>query len=165
MAFIISKERAQVLNKLLSFEMDETERYFLRTAQDIYAELADFAEMHYFVSNFSWAKDQTILQLIANDERCDKATALMIFWRACPRSYTVYTNEEEAKVDYGGFIFSMLKDILAKWEGGFYTHQQIAYNPYKEDASEVNNVMPNEKWAIPESIKVALPGDVVMVEK
>ena len=165
MAFIIKKERVQRLDKLLRFEMDETERYFLYTAQDMFDELADFAEMHYFASKFSGAQDQTALRLIVNDKRCDKATALMIFWRVCPRFYTVFANEEEAKPAYADFIFTTLKVILSNWESGFYTNQQIAYDPNVEARFEVDAIEPNEKWAIPESLKMALPGDVVMVEK
>ena len=165
MAIVISKERTQILDRLLSFEMDEEQRYFIYTPQAMFNELADFAEMHYFASKFSGAQDPTVLRLIINDKQCDKATALMIFWRVFPRSYTQFTDEEEAKPSYADFIFTTLKMILSNWENGFYTHHQLAYDPRSLDPYEVDTPDPNEKWPIPESIKVALPGEVVVVEQ
>lgn len=164
MAIILSRERIRDIDELLSYEMDDWGRY-KHTNNEIFDQLSDFAEMHYFVSNFSGEKDHTVPLLIIDDKRCDKATALLMFWRVCPRFYTVFSNEEEAKSSHADFIFLLLKKILSNWESGFYSHQQLAFDPCSISSYEVNTPEPNEKWSIPEYMKEALAGEEVIAEK
>ncbi len=60
--------------------------------------------------HYNWDNGKAGLQRIINDENCDKATALLIFWRAHPNYYFNHSNPV-GMASYEEEMFAFLKDL------------------------------------------------------
>ncbi len=70
-------------------------------------------ELHFLAKIYNWDFDLNVLRKIIQSPNCDKATALMIFWRACPEDILEFSNEEEA--GYESESYNLIQEIIEKY--------------------------------------------------
>lgn len=114
-------------------------------------------ELHFVADNYNWDDGEEVLNWIINSPLCDKATAMMIFWRAQPDFYTERATKEDAGIEEE--TWELLQNIMRNMEQGFYTHAHLEYDPAKDPAAEETDIdNPDSKWKIPEFMKTPLKG-------
>lgn len=167
MAYVLTKERAKHIDDNLLHQLSYIEETPDSEVRALFETMTNPWEVHYFVSEFSWGIDLTVLTWIIDSELCDKGTALMLFWRPCPNFYTRYATQAEADSDHFGFIHRVLRKIMSNWESGFYVNQRIAYDPRLDINVGSGEFIqePNAKWAIPDYMREPILGEDLIVEK
>ncbi|MBL7717372.1 MAG: DUF4274 domain-containing protein [Flavipsychrobacter sp.] len=156
MEYKITQERAEFLVEHF-FEFSFGDEADSPPNQQAFNTINNPLELHFIADNYNWDDGVELLDWIINSPLCDKATAMMLFWRAQPDYYTEYATKEEA--NYDGDIWMLLQRIIQNVEKGFYTHQQLEYDSRKDPAAEkIDMDNPNSKWKIPDYMKVALKG-------
>lgn len=116
------------------------------------------AQLHYLANIYNWDDGTEVLDWIVSSPKCDKGTALLIFWRAEPDYYTKFDNEVEADTDQE--IYLLLRKVIAKWQSGFYKKKRFQFDPIAE-GYDVDYRCPNEKWVIPDKMKKTTRGSSV----
>ena len=86
-------------------------------------------DRHRLVLGWNWDGESGILKWIANDPDTDKATALMLYWKSCPRPVKQYANRDEASSNNSADDFDFIENIEKLFLSGFYKNQQIAFDP------------------------------------
>ena len=83
-----------------------------------------------------WKYDNTdgVLAFIADDPPTDKDTMLMMYWMMGPRWFMQYASREEVaeKASWSLDDYDFINLIESRYLNGYYTTQQIAYDP-KDD--------------------------------
>ncbi|GAA3994257.1 hypothetical protein GCM10022408_00680 [Hymenobacter fastidiosus] len=115
-------------------------------------------ELHYLASIYNWDDGTALLEWVVNHSKCDRATALMIFWRSEPDFYTRFNSESEA--DFEADVFRLVRLIVSNFEANKYKKASLEYNPAKE-GYDVDYVDPKEKWSIPNNLKISVKGSQV----
>ena len=116
------------------------------------------SQLHYLAGIYNWDDGTEVLDWIISSPRCDKGTALLIFWRAEPDYYTKFDNELEADTDKE--IYLLLRKIITNWQSGFYKKERFKFDPIAEGYN-VDYRYPNEKWQIPDEMKKSTTGSSV----
>jgi hypothetical protein len=107
---------------------------------------------HCVAEGWNWDAGEDPLWWIVTRPDCDRATALMVFWKTVPYHYLGRQPWETTEpVDY-----DLYHTIRARWAGGFYTRAELAFDcerdvyPVDFDrhrrsfGDEVDQVMPPE---------------------
>lgn len=68
-----------------------------------------------------------IQQWIVESNLCSEATALMIFWNACPTDFLNYSWNKKTGNDID--VFNIIRTVINNFEKGFYLKTDISYNP------------------------------------
>ncbi len=136
------------------------DKFFETSFDNKTVDKADFekltsSELHYLASIYNWDDDKDVLTWIANSTKCDKGTALLIFWRSEPDFYTRFDNEQEA--DYEADVYRLVRNIIDNFSSGFYKNSRISYDP-NEDEHDVYYKDPKSKWQIPDELKRPIQG-------
>ena len=113
------------------------------------------AEQYFLADNYNWDDGPIVLDWIIDSPKCDKGTALLIFWRAEPDFYFEYTadNIEE----YEKPVWDLLQKILKKFKENGFKQSKYKFDPtaegYKTDWKTELDI-----WEIPEELKIATKG-------
>jgi len=110
-------------------------------------------ELHYLVDIYNWDDGIEILFWIINSDKCDKATALMIFWRSCP-DYYLEKPENELEV-YEKEISQLLKTIIESFKSNKFKKSLFNYNPQEDFEIEQDQIL---NWDIPEEMTKMIKG-------
>lgn len=105
------------------------------------------AELHYLAEIYNWDDSTEILFWIINSDKCDKGTALMIFWRAAP-DYYLEKNEDELEI-YEKEVYQLLQQIIESFKSNKFKRSILKYNPandFEIDSEEIAN------WNIPKDM-------------
>jgi len=68
-----------------------------------------------------------IQQWIVESNLCSEATALMIFWKACPVEFLEYSWNKKTGNDID--VFNIIRTVINNFEKGFYLKTDIKYDP------------------------------------
>ena len=104
-------------------------------------ELKTSEELHYLADIANWDIHVPLLQWIAEQSLCSRATARMMFWRAQPDEFVCYDWDAET-VNYGGDTFYLIKTIVENDRKGFYARTDIFYDPAMD--------MPEDELQVPD---------------
>lgn len=87
-------------------------------------------ELHMFAATWNWDNaTKEPLFCVIRDPRCDKGTALRLYWAGDPVDlYETYADGDEVK-DYEQERYDLLKEIETRFVSGFYTRQEICFDP------------------------------------
>ena len=113
------------------------------------------AQLHYLANIYNWDDGAEVLDWIISSPRCDKGTALLLFWSAEPDYYTKFDNKSEADSDQE--IYLLLRKIIANWQSGFYKQERFKFDSIAE-GYDVDYRYPDEKWMIPDEMKKPTSG-------
>lgn len=104
-------------------------------------------ELHYLADIYNWDDDIEVLFWIINSDKCDKGTALMIFWRAIP-DYYLEKDENELQL-YEKENYQLLKEIIASFKSNKFRTSKIKYNPADDFEVNADQIL---KWNISEEM-------------
>ena len=153
MKFLSSKKQKKIAEKFFEYSFSDKE-----PVESDFQLLDSAASMHFLADIYNWDDGEEVLDWIISNPKCDKGTALLIFWRAQPDDYTCYENEKEA--DYNSGVFLMLKKIIKNFETDFYKKEAIFCDP-KNEVYDINYKDKNAKWNIPDFMKQPTKGGKV----
>ncbi|MDR1827087.1 MAG: DUF4274 domain-containing protein, partial [Methylobacteriaceae bacterium] len=91
-------------------------------------------EWHEVAYTYNWDYDLKPLMWIASQAECDRSTAQMLFLRAIPEEFLVYSSQEEAGNDQA---FTLCRIIVERWNAGLYHSNRF---PSSEDFNDISNL-------------------------
>lgn len=99
-----------------------------------YQWLDSTVELHQFAWSYNWDDGPEIPLWIIRHPHCDRATALLIYWRASPHWYAQYASREDVDdPDYGPhwdlLTYDLIREIEERYVSGSYTSQTIHFDP------------------------------------
>lgn len=101
-------------------------------------------QWHQVASDWNWGSGEDALRWIIEQPKCDKATALLIFWRGEPSYYwTEATNRDGLKAAGAlgdGGVYDMLVAIVARWKAGRFTRAELSYDPSQDVCASTSDV-------------------------
>ncbi len=150
MKFVFPNKAKKIEDKFFEFSFDDRD-----PQPEDYKLLDSASSLHYLADIYNWDDGEEVLDWIISNPKCDKGTALMIFWRAEPDYYTRYQDETDA--DHDAEEFRFVKKIIHNFETGFYKREQIHYDP-SADGHDVDYIDKNAKWEIPDLMKKSTKG-------
>lgn len=124
------------------------------------------AEWHGLATAWDWEDGVEPLRWIIEQDACDRATALAIFWESDPE---YFLSEDGIETPIG----EMDEEIAARWKAGQYKTHLFSYDPAEQadlpEESHVNDVItidmgmavtgseraPNYSYGLPEEIEAA----------
>ena len=79
-------------------------------------------EWHRVACSWNWDAGHDVLRWIIDQDGCDRATALVVFWRGAPDSYLQFRDRAAAIADkpYYAEPFDLLTAIVSNWRAGRY---------------------------------------------
>jgi hypothetical protein len=90
-------------------------------------------DWHLVADGWDWDRGEDPLWWIVTRRNCDRATALMIFWRTRPYQYLGQPAFQAMDVDE----YDLYHTIRSRWAAGFYTRSEIAFD-LEEDADPID---------------------------
>ncbi len=116
-------------------------------------------ELHVVASNWNWDDGCKVLEWIIRNPICDKGTALLLYWRACPKWFYQYTSRDEIP-EWSRSIYDFIKEVEERYLSGFYKQAEIAFDPRDDEGTNWIEEYPNVKvkQEIPDQMKAAIPG-------
>ncbi|MBB6370540.1 DUF4274 domain-containing protein [Chryseobacterium shigense] len=101
-------------------------------------------ELHYLADIYNWDDGVEVLFWIINSGKCDKGTALMIFWRAVP-DYYFEKNEDELEI-YEKEVYQLLNKIVEAFKSNKFRRSGLKYNPADDFDTDSEEIL---TWNIP----------------
>ncbi len=84
-------------------------------------------DWHRSMMGWNWDADPEIIRWIVAQPRCDKATALMVFWKGQPEYYLPFADRGDVPgCNLEGL--DLIEDVRGRWTGGFYTRSELAFD-------------------------------------
>ena len=116
-------------------------------------------ELHAVASNWNWDDGCKILEWIIRNPACDKGTALLLYWHACPKWLYQYTDRDEVP-EWSRTDYDFVKELEGRYLSGFYKQTEIAFNPSNDEGTnwleEYAEVKVTQR--IPDQMKKAISG-------
>jgi Domain of unknown function (DUF4274) len=113
-------------------------------------------EWHCVAASWNWDRGHQPLQWIIRQEACDRATALLVFWRTDPSYYLPYGHRDDVP-DPNKETYDLLCEIRANWIKGQYRRSEIAYDP---SADGFARSMDAERASLGDDLKFIFPRDM-----
>jgi len=114
--------------------------------------------------HWNWDDGHEPLRWILQQPQCDAGTALYIYWHASPTWFCQFKNREEVEVghDWALADYDFIIEIESRYLKGFYTRQEIAFDPANVDAPgddlTINHTGVAPRRDIPEVMTRQSPG-------
>jgi hypothetical protein len=122
-------------------------------------------QWHQVADGWNWGSGEDPLRWIVSQPDCDKATALLIFWRGEPGYYWSGARDKAGWKASGKFfpedLYDMLTGIVARWRAGGFTRSEIDYLSEGGDESDVGSSANHPALAISPDMGRDLAGRVV----
>ena len=99
-----------------------------------YLKTTDPDDWHKIALGWNWDNGHEPLKWIIENSRCDKATALLIYWHGGAGWYVQYKNRSDVP-EWEISAYDLIKDIEQRYTSGFYSRQEIAYNPHDDSGN------------------------------
>ena len=84
-------------------------------------------EWHRVALSWNWDSGYMVLRWIIQQPDCDRATALLIFWRGDVAYYLPYGHRDEVP-EPNGDVYDLLCEIRQNWIAGKYRRSELAYD-------------------------------------
>jgi hypothetical protein len=85
-------------------------------------------ELHHFAMHFNWDCGIDELRHVLDHQKCDRGTALMIFWAGGPGYYYQYGSRDDVP-EHERDAYDFLKEIEAKYMANGFARQTIRIDP------------------------------------
>ena len=95
---------------------------------EFFGSLADSEELHLYASEFNWDCGPAELWDVICHPLCDRGTAFLIYWRAHPTFYAVYTSREQVP-EHEREVYDFLREIENRTGDGNYSSKRFPYDP------------------------------------
>ncbi|HMA36315.1 MAG TPA: DUF4274 domain-containing protein [Chloroflexia bacterium] len=119
-------------------------------------------ELHQLAWNYNWDDGEQVPAWIIRQSFCDRGTALLLYWRTSPRWYYQYASRDEIS-KYAVGSYDLLKEIEARYVSGYYTQQNIRFDPTDDEGSDYTKDYTEltAKQSIPTIMNQPSPGRVL----
>lgn len=97
-------------------------------------------ELHEIILHYNWDDGIEIPRAVINNKNCDKGTALMVYWLACPGYYCQYENRDKVSGQYEIASYDLIDEIEQKYRNGFYQNRSILFNPRYDSREGMDGV-------------------------
>jgi hypothetical protein len=120
-------------------------------------------EWHRVAQSWNWDRGHMPLRWIIQQADCDRATALLVFWRTDASYYLRYGHRDEIRLRSQREIYDLLCEIRQNWMDGKYRRSEIAYDPVadgfaKSMDAERKSLGPRLKFVFPREMERAVAG-------
>jgi Domain of unknown function (DUF4274) len=113
-------------------------------------------DWHSMATNWNWDNGIAPFIWITRQPDCDKATAAHFYWGLGPEFYFGGGWNPEDSLEDHRFNYSVLLDLIDRWERGFYRRSEIQFDkPYWINRFDL------DKIRAPVEAREAIPGRVV----
>jgi hypothetical protein len=161
----LSQEQYDLLLKIFSPSEEDEDT-------DVYVFLEKITtpeELHQLAINYNWDDGIGIPDWIIRQPFCDRGTALLVYWHAAPRPNYEYANRDEVLKKRGSIseyeieYYDLVKEIETRYLTGFYTQQNIAYDPTNDQGHDFTQeyLEYEAKQILPSIMLEATPGKVL----
>ena len=135
-----------------------------------YKKLRTPEEWHQFALHWNWDDGFAPLQWIIEQPLCDRGTALHIYWHASPTWFYQFDGREDVRAHNGNIDeYDFLKNIEARYLSGFYTRQEIKFDPFNADGDgddlTATSAGVTLKQELPPELKQVTQGEIVLREE
>ena len=111
-----------------------------------FQETATPQDLHTFVSSWNWDAGIDPIRQVIDNPRCDKGTALKVYWLAQPEYYLKYSSRDHVP-EYEQDGFDLISHIERKYLGDEYSDAEIPYRPKrKKHQPESSRELPQEMY-------------------
>lgn len=123
-------------------------------------------QWHQVADGWNWDSGEDPLRWIVSQPECDRATALLIFWRGSPSYYWGGPPDKDGWKASGKFfhedLYDMLVSIVSRWRAGGFTRSEIDYlTENGGDESDVRNSARHPALTIGEDMGRDIAGRIV----
>jgi len=87
---------------------------------------------HQVAMGWNWDGGVAPLVWMIRQPQCDRATALLIYWRGGPGSFLEYSGRDEVPA-FALEVFDLLAEVEDRLLSDFYARQEIAFDPRSDD--------------------------------
>lgn len=103
---------------------------------------------HQIAWNWNWDNGEDVLKWITLQKKCDKGTALLIYWYSGPRYFGQYENRENVP-EFELASYDFMKDIQQKYLAGFYKTANFSFDPKNDSGLDrTKDYEENDKYGI-----------------
>ena len=115
-------------------------------------------EQYLLVSEYNWDDGAEVLNYIANSDKCDAGTAVMIFWMAEPDFYMQYKRKQDAD-EWAQDVWQLLQNVIVRFKTIGYASARLAY---AVSHKPLMDALPLSKgiWLLPNTITQGTNGYV-----
>jgi len=140
-----SKEKLIIENFIeYSFDNDD---YDFTPDFEIFQKL-NSTDQYFLAENYNWDDGIEVLNWIINSPKCDKGTATLVFWRAEPRDYAEFNDENVGESELE--IFDLLQNIISKIKNREFKKSRFEFIPSKYEISEFSSEY--DIWNLPQEL-------------
>jgi hypothetical protein len=108
--------------------------------------------LHRRAQHYNWDAGTDALWKIIRDPNCDRATALMIYWKSRPEWDLQYAERSEVP-DWRLEVYDLQLALVEQYERGFYQLQTLSFDPRNDNGNNWTDEYPelqdNFKRSIP----------------
>jgi hypothetical protein len=87
-------------------------------------------ELHYLADYWNWDKGEDVLRVVAGHQYCEKATALLIYWRSSP-GYFVDKDVNDIP-ECNRELYELYSYIKSRYLNNEYISGECSYDPWQE---------------------------------
>jgi hypothetical protein len=117
---------------------------------------------HQVAMGWNWDGGVAPLEWMIRQPKCDRGTALLIYWRGGPGFFKQYARREDVPPELSSELFNLLEEVEGRFMSGFYTRQEIAFNPRSDDTYDWTTRYAEAVGKIPAQMFAAAPGREVL---
>jgi len=134
---------------------------------EFYSWLKDGAgpdDWHSFAQGVNWgAHNPELYEWIVSSRECDRATALLFFWKSAPESDLELYEQDSSYVSDSATLQTL---IISYWAAGYYKRSDIEFNLFEDtwwrDFEGLDNKFgPKSEQVMPKSMRVDILGRAV----
>lgn len=94
----------------------------------------DSAEkLHFFAEEYNWDYGTIAMRQLIHSKICDKATALMVYWKNAPRFLSQYAKAEDVPLYIELASYNLRFQIEEKYLAGFYkSGGSLKFDPFND---------------------------------
>jgi hypothetical protein len=112
-------------------------------------------DQFYLAEIYNWDDGVEVMRWIIESPKCDKGTALSIFWKAEP--YYYFEKSESEIEDYEKDCFLLLRRIVEKFNNKEFKKSNLKFDPTERE-NRIDWTKQNSEWNIPEEMKKPTKG-------
>jgi Domain of unknown function (DUF4274) len=116
-------------------------------------------EWHKIASGWNWDGGVEPLKWIIRQPQCDRATALLVYWKGGPGFMAQYDSRDEVP-SHALANYDLVKEVERRYLSDFYTRYEIAFDPRKHAGLDWTKEYADitKKQPIPDRMHQALRG-------
>ena len=146
---MIPTERVQLIkDNFIEFSFESIDGEEITPDFEVFQGLSS-AEQYYLASIYNWDDGTTVLDWIIDSPKCDRGTAIMIFWMAEPDYYFDFTLETID--DWAKDVWLLLQKIISKMRNEAFTTSNFGFSP-AENGYQTNWDSANGIWELPDAL-------------